>query len=476
MGNAFTALADDVHTIYYNPAGLGRITRTEVTSGYGRLYWGLDDDSNLGSGFFGYTQPVGKLGTFGLGYLNFSLVGHYAENEFLLSYGKNIWKPVCLGLNLKVLQQVVGQDIYTEIDPAFDYGGRDSKTSYSVDFGSLFSIGSRLYLALSITDMNQPDMIFHKTEQVQSSKIPYGFKAGFAYREDLLNVAVDVACKESVTQSESDIKIHTGAERWFFSNTFALRGGLGLGKREYKNTTMGASYKTGIFRFDYAFIYPLSGIEETYGSHRISLTLLFGRSEEEPWRQVRRNELEKRLNKIVLQLEKSRQETELTKQELEKTRLEVKQAQDRIENIEALKQKERQVEEAEDAHETAVKKEKERKYDYWYLMGEQYVEYGDWKGALNAYKNALEYKPGDRKVMNEIEYIQKEIQKPAKKAQPEKEKPRKLEYYIVQKGNTLLSIAEKVYGDSSRWKEIYEANRDKITEGKPKPGQVLIIP
>jgi hypothetical protein len=47
--------------------------------------------------------------------LNFSLAGHYTENTFLLSYGKKVGKPVYLGLNLKVLQKMVGQDIYKQL-------------------------------------------------------------------------------------------------------------------------------------------------------------------------------------------------------------------------------------------------------------------------------------------------------------------------------------------------------------------------
>lgn len=36
------------------------------------------------------------------------------------------------------------------------------------------------------------------------------------------------------------------------------------------------------------------------------------------------------------------------------------------------------------------------------------------------------------------------------------------ETYTVQPGDTLLVIAEKVYGDSTQWRRIYEANTDVI--------------
>ncbi|MBU2567149.1 MAG: LysM peptidoglycan-binding domain-containing protein [Elusimicrobia bacterium] len=38
------------------------------------------------------------------------------------------------------------------------------------------------------------------------------------------------------------------------------------------------------------------------------------------------------------------------------------------------------------------------------------------------------------------------------------------------------SIADKFWGDTSQWRKIYEANKDKIKRGQIEPGQVLVIP
>ena len=49
--------------------------------------------------------------------------------------------------------------------------------------------------------------------------------------------------------------------------------------------------------------------------------------------------------------------------------------------------------------------------------------------------------------------------------------------YTVQAGDTLSRISAKVYGESSRWTEIFEANRDLLPSPNAlKPGQVLRIP
>ena len=49
--------------------------------------------------------------------------------------------------------------------------------------------------------------------------------------------------------------------------------------------------------------------------------------------------------------------------------------------------------------------------------------------------------------------------------------------YTVNKGDTLSKIAKEFYGSANRWHEIFDANRDQISNPDLiKPGQVLKIP
>ncbi len=49
--------------------------------------------------------------------------------------------------------------------------------------------------------------------------------------------------------------------------------------------------------------------------------------------------------------------------------------------------------------------------------------------------------------------------------------------YTVQKGDTLYSIARTMYGDQTRWKDIYEANRNQLPDPHTlKVGQTLRLP
>jgi nucleoid-associated protein YgaU len=49
--------------------------------------------------------------------------------------------------------------------------------------------------------------------------------------------------------------------------------------------------------------------------------------------------------------------------------------------------------------------------------------------------------------------------------------------YVVTAGDSLSAIALKVYGDASRWTEIWEANKDKVQDPNLiSVGQELRIP
>jgi nucleoid-associated protein YgaU len=49
--------------------------------------------------------------------------------------------------------------------------------------------------------------------------------------------------------------------------------------------------------------------------------------------------------------------------------------------------------------------------------------------------------------------------------------------YVVQPGDTLMRIADRFYGDNTKWKRIRDANRTQIgPDGRVRAGQNIVIP
>lgn len=65
---------------------------------------------------------------------------------------------------------------------------------------------------------------------------------------------------------------------------------------------------------------------------------------------------------------------------------------------------------------------------------------------------------------------------PLQQPKPEPAQPA-VQTYVVQAGDTLSSIASKVYKDPGKWKQIYDANRSTLSSPESaRVGQTLIIP
>jgi hypothetical protein len=138
LGTAYTALADDVTSLYWNPAGLAGLIRQELSGLYEKLY---GDSSFM---FFGYSLPVWNIGTFAAGIVNLTTdnifaiseykeeLGVYSDNQFMfiLSYGtpfnriKNFKKPYLnfldVGASLKLVKHSI--ENYSAFGIAFDIG------------------------------------------------------------------------------------------------------------------------------------------------------------------------------------------------------------------------------------------------------------------------------------------------------------------------------------------------------------------
>jgi nucleoid-associated protein YgaU len=81
------------------------------------------------------------------------------------------------------------------------------------------------------------------------------------------------------------------------------------------------------------------------------------------------------------------------------------------------------------------------------------------------------------KKARELEQAQKQRLEEAKQKIRERGAAAQPRTYVVQAGDTLSKIAQKLYGDASKWKEILQANKDTIPNPDLiKVGQEIKIP
>lgn len=91
--------------------------------------------------------------------------------------------------------------------------------------------------------------------------------------------------------------------------------------------------------------------------------------------------------------------------------------------------------------------------------------------------NMKEYKSYGTKIMN-FKIDEDEFQNEVTSSEEERqgEPPIEKEYTVI-KGDCLWSIAKRNLGDGSRWNEIYQLNRDKISNPNLiYPNQILVMP
>lgn len=273
MGDAFLALADDMNTLNYNPAGLALGRNIEISMEYANLYPGLDDGV-IQENHLVYTQSLYDSGGFGIGWNNRSVVDVYMENEFILGYAirpEARW-PLWLGLTAKLFY-LSYTDPQTRDQNTYFADGFD-KFQFGFDLGGLCEIISEsknlpgIRAGFSLLNLNQPDLGLYA-----ESKQPWEFRFGGSVVYGEWDGALDLV------YSDSRFQVHTGAEKWFLNRQWGLRAGVIAGEGTGLTGTMGGSYTLDLqsfkMRMNYAFNYSFGGIRETAGTQRLSLDFLY---------------------------------------------------------------------------------------------------------------------------------------------------------------------------------------------------------
>ncbi|MFA5659537.1 MAG: hypothetical protein WC900_09680 [Oscillospiraceae bacterium] len=248
MGGAFAALANDVHAVVYNPAGLTTLKRKQA------LFSFRDQLGLVGYHYFAAAMPLNKRSAVGTGLV---VSGDKALREYTLyaSYARD-FNLISAGANLKLRYASFGNNgindnDYVIFEPDEIAEGRMNQVKgnavgFGVDLGLRAQITEELSIGLVYKDLLSP--VYwdsHNNNQTNgalgkySETIPSQLLIGAAY--GVLNHTVIVADFYPALYEDLDHRLKAGIESVLF-DIVALRGGM----QTFFNSLKDEKYSMGI--------------------------------------------------------------------------------------------------------------------------------------------------------------------------------------------------------------------------------------
>jgi len=272
MGEASVAIANDVYSMYWNPAGLVEVEHAAI--GFTNVNYLLDISLN----YVGFAQNFENIGVFGVSATVLSTgkqeittfdqqdgTGEYytATSYALgLSFARQLTDKFAFGASIKYL----GEKIHNE-----------TATGFGVDFGTMLYTGFKsLRMGMSITNMGPEmkfsgsDLIVHYDQQngggsnsavnaeLQTTPydLPMAFKVGLAYDFYMNPNAILTLSSELKHPNDNQQQGSMGAQLGF-NDRFFLRGGYKINYDE-EGLALGGGISTNMSRdtrliIDYAW-------------------------------------------------------------------------------------------------------------------------------------------------------------------------------------------------------------------------------
>ncbi|MDD5688209.1 MAG: PorV/PorQ family protein [Elusimicrobia bacterium] len=271
MGGAQAAVAEDVNSVYWNPAGLGSVSATELS------FMHLSHFEGISYEYLAIGHPISEDSTIGLQimYLNYGSIrktledvygaydtagslGNYSAKDMggAISYGKQVDETINIGGSLKMVSQKIDTD---------------SASGFGLDLGAEYvPVKGGIQLGLAVQNIGG---------KVGSDSLPGNIKAGLGKKlsvfesENNLTIAADI----NYGLDTDSMRENIGMEL-LIAEMLSIRAGYKIGYDE-ESYTLGGGFKiageSSSFDMDYAFI-PTKDLGDT---HRISLGIRFGAKE-----------------------------------------------------------------------------------------------------------------------------------------------------------------------------------------------------
>ena len=277
MGGAFAGLANDINTIFWNPAGLTAVHDQELTA---MQHFSFADINNQ---TIGYAQRVDRL-VWGASFL-----GSFTEIERRQGPTEDPDSTVTVG------GFATGLSFAYPLGAAMSIGGTAKVISEQLDIQNAYGAAADVGVILRLFDNHLGIGVAVQNAGVLDGgeNLPMAVRAGVAYRMWKQPIVEDGA-EETMPPRElwafvadanlplidANPSFHVGAERWFYDSV-AARLGYQIGMNE--NPSNGLSLGVGVrrsgedalanidFQFDYAFV------PDAYvgNAHRVSFITRF---------------------------------------------------------------------------------------------------------------------------------------------------------------------------------------------------------
>jgi hypothetical protein len=290
MGGAYVAIANDVTSGYYNPAGLANVNYPQFSLMHDERYGQLAN-YNYGS----VAIPYGKDWSFGISTmwlsiegipdtrnalydankdgildirtdrLNYGLIKEFNNNDyaFYLTAAKRHSDDFYYGANIKIISR--------------SFSGIASATGIGFDIGAMYFPMENLVLGANIQDVTTTIVAWNtgRNELITpTAKVGASYTYAFSWGKIIPAIDLDIRFENRRFASQFNIgpvsfDSHSGLELCY-KNLFAVRAGY----NDVKQFTIGAGIKLPKLNIDYSFAkFNMSKEDALPETHRISLML-----------------------------------------------------------------------------------------------------------------------------------------------------------------------------------------------------------
>jgi hypothetical protein len=268
MGEAFTGVADDIHAIYWNPAGLATLKHAEITGMHMQYFQMIQYE------FAAIAIPTAENGTWGVAITNLHTdnidrrtedtdepIGQFSasDNAYWLSYGRRLNSRLSIGANAKYVHQNLDSVI---------------ASAYAADGGILYETDWHdLRLGASVQNLGSKVKF-----QNESDPLPLTIRAGAS--APLLSRKL-LASSDVIIPRDHQVGLALGGEyqgRLKESVGYTLRSGYRTDSDVdgFKGVSLGAGLVIGRTAFDFAWV-PFGDLGNSY---RFGLHVKFGPPED----------------------------------------------------------------------------------------------------------------------------------------------------------------------------------------------------